>query len=588
MLGRMTRKVAIIGSGPTGIYTFAGLVAKGDPLSITIFEAESDPGKGTPYHPDINDQAMLANIASVELPPIRETLVTWLRRQTDEELASLNVLRAQIKDREFYPRVVIGEYLQSQFSQLIEEGTANGHSIEVKAAHRVMDIRLRKNDIQVTAKPLRGDSKEYAYDHVVMATGHNWPETTEIKPGFFISPWPAPCLKSISACSVGILGTSLSAIDALMTVATAHGVFYLDPAGQLQYRSAAGSEGFRGTLMSRKGLLPEADFHCDYPYKPLRICTPQAVDALVQSGAAQLLDRTFAIFKDELAAADPEYAASIGLALLSVETFADAYFAPREASDPFVWAAENLAEAELNKAIERTVEWRYAILRMHEVVARAVPHLNETDLKRFHRKLKAIFVDDYATVPHQSIHRMLALRRAGKLDVLALGNDYSLDTDSVARGAVVTIEGKRISFEAFIDATGQSALSARDLPFPSLIEQGVVKAAATRTAVRVLGLEEEDIVRIGGIDLDAAFRPIFTEPLCHNLYCAAISFLLHKLPFVQGLTSAKEIGEVVSRAILGKDLALGSTIMTAGTAQTHPPRDAMSPTAAMPSLITEQ
>ena len=186
---------------------------------------------------------------------------------------------------------------------------------------------------------------------------------------------------------------------------------------------------------------------------------------------------------------------------------------------------------------------------------------------------------------------MLALKRAGKLDVLALGDDYSLDTDSVARGAVVTMEGidsKRISFEAFIDATGQSALSARDLPFPSLIEQGVVKAAATRTAVRVLGLEEEDIVRIGGIDLDAAFRPIFTEPLCNNLYCAAISFLLHKLPFVQGLTSAKEIGEIVSRAILGKDLALESTIMTVGTAQTHSPRDAMSPTAAMPSLITEQ
>jgi hypothetical protein len=40
------------------------------PLSVTIFEVEADAGKGTPYHPDINDQAMLANIASIELPAI--------------------------------------------------------------------------------------------------------------------------------------------------------------------------------------------------------------------------------------------------------------------------------------------------------------------------------------------------------------------------------------------------------------------------------------------------------------------------------------------------------------------------------------
>ena len=37
-----------------------------------------------------------------------------------------------------------------------------------------------------------GARRDYAFDHVVMATGHNWPETTEIKPRYFMSPWPAP------------------------------------------------------------------------------------------------------------------------------------------------------------------------------------------------------------------------------------------------------------------------------------------------------------------------------------------------------------------------------------------------------------
>lgn len=43
----MTR-IAIIGSGPTGIYWLQGLIASKQPLSITIFEETPDAGKGTP------------------------------------------------------------------------------------------------------------------------------------------------------------------------------------------------------------------------------------------------------------------------------------------------------------------------------------------------------------------------------------------------------------------------------------------------------------------------------------------------------------------------------------------------------------
>jgi uncharacterized NAD(P)/FAD-binding protein YdhS len=548
----MSAKIAIIGSGPTGIYTLNGLVAAEQSVSITIFEIEADAGKGTPYHPHINDQAMLANIASIELPPVCETLVEWLRRQPDEELQRLNVLRANIREREFYPRVVLGEFLQSQFHQVIEKGRAKGHTIEVKPRHRVVDIQLQEEDIQLTVHMPDGERKDYVFDHVVMATGHDWPETTEIKPGYFMSPWPALALKAIEACPVGILGTSLSAIDALISVSTAHGVFYLDTGGQLQYQGSVGSEDFRAALMSRKGLLPEADFYCDYPYTPLQFCTEEAVNALIERGSANLLDEVFELFKREMVACDPEYAARIGLALLTIETVAPAYFAAREASDPFVWAASNLAEAEQNKANRYTVQWRYAILRMHEVIARAVPHLDEDDLARFHKKFKTVFVDDYATVPHQSIQRLLALRRAGKLDILRLGNDYEISTEGIERGAIVRYEGKSTIFEAFIDATGQASMSARDMPFPSLVAQGVIKSAATPEGSLILSGETEDaFTRTGGVDLDNAFRPKFEDNLCNQLYCAAISFLLHKMPFVQGITSAHEIGGIVSKAILG-------------------------------------
>jgi hypothetical protein len=187
---------------------------------------------------------------------------------------------------------------------------------------------------------------------------------------------------------------------------------------------------------------------------------------------------------------------------------------------------------------------------MHEVVALAIPHLDEKDLGRFHKYFKSVFVDDYATVPHQSIQRLLALRRAGKLDIIKLGNDYEIVTAGVERGVVIRGADKEIAFTAFIDATGQASMSARDMPFPGLLEQGVIKPAATREGSLINSETDDAFTRTGGIDLDAAFRPKFEGNLCNQLYCAAISFLLHKLPFVQGITSAHEIGLIVSKAIL--------------------------------------
>jgi uncharacterized NAD(P)/FAD-binding protein YdhS len=547
----MTVKIAIIGSGPTGIYTLHGLVASPRPVDITVFESEADPGKGTPYHPDINDQAMLANIASIELPPIYETLVDWLRRQPDAELERMKVTRSDIAERAFYPRIVLGEFFQDQFRACVTQGRKAGHTIEIKALHRVADIDLHATDIALTAEGPEGDIQSYAFDHVVMATGHDWPETTETRPGYFMSPWPAPVLKSIPPGRLGILGTSLSAIDALISVATAHGAFYHDAAGSLEFFPSEGSEAFHASLMSRKGVLPEADFYCPYPYLPLAICTPEAVDQLVASGRGDLLDPVFDLFRAELLAADPDYAARIGLGMLTVETLAPAYFADREGADPFVWAASNLAEAEQNEIDQRTIGWRYAILRMHEVVARAIPHLNAADLERFHKHFKTVFIDDYATVPHQSIKRLLALRRAGKLDVLRLGQSSDIDTKSVERGAAVTFDGRREVFDAFIDATGQHELSARDIPFPSLVRHGFVRKASTPVASLLIDMPQEPAtVRTGGVDLDEAFRPKFEAPVSRHLYCVSIAFLLHKLPFIQGITSAHELGGIVSTAIL--------------------------------------
>ena len=540
-------RVAIIGSGPTGIYTLAGLISSATPLSITIFEETPDPGKGTPYHPAVNDRAMLANIASIEIPRIEQTLCEWLSSRSDAELQELGIERSAIGEREFYPRIVLGEFLAAQFWALVNIGLSRRHSIDVKASHRILDITLGKDDISLKFKRYGAEDAAMSFDHVVMATGHHWPENTEISPGYFVSPWPAAAIKRIGAVKVGVLGTSLSGIDAVVSVATAHGMFLRDDNGALRYEAHPASAGFEVTMMSRKGLLPEADFYCPIPYEPLRFCTEEAVGLLIEKRRERLLDELFELFRQELAAADPDYAAGIGLALASVEDIADRYFRSRQHADPFVWLAQNLAEAKRNKADRKTVQWRYAILRMHEVIALAIPCLNDRDLKRFHKYFKSVFVDDYATVPHESVERLLALHQAGKLFVKGLGDDYDIQRDDDKPGAVVMVDAVSTSYEAFIDATGQHALSASDLPFPSLRHSGAIKEAKTQKAnVDAAG----ETRRTGGIEIDKNFRPRVEAGLSNNLYCVSVPFLLHKMPFIQGITSAHQMGEKVSAAII--------------------------------------
>jgi uncharacterized NAD(P)/FAD-binding protein YdhS len=551
----MNTRICIIGSGPTGIFTLKTLVASPVPLIISVFDAELVAGKGTPYLPGANDPVMLSNIPSIEIPPLMETLVDWLNRQSNDYLSTFNINRSSINDREFYPRLVVGDYFHDQFQAILSVGKINRHRVEVYPGHRVTDIELGTTDIRVKVSSFDGDF-DAVFDHVVMATGHNWPENTQVKPGYFASPWPATELQEIGDGRLGILGTSLSGIDALLTVATSCGSFVCDDGGTLQYVTSAGHQDFHATMMSRKGLLPEADFYCPLPYIEPQICTYESIQNEVNIGSQGLLDRVFDLFQRELLAADPDYSAEIGLSHLSVDTFADAYYGRRSDTDPFVWAAANLAEAHLNFELQFTIPWRYAILITHEIIEKAIPHLDTTDLTRFNRSFKGIFIDQYATVPHLSIRRLLALRNAGRLDIIKLGSDYDIETEGLERGARIRTGDREQQFSSFIDATGQSSLSVRELPFPTLLKQRGIQAANTpEPARRFMDGESANFKKTGGIEIDEAYRPRGATALSNRLYCVAIPFLLHKRPFVQGITSAAELGKTAANAILA-DIAV--------------------------------
>jgi uncharacterized NAD(P)/FAD-binding protein YdhS len=545
----MTRSIAFVGAGPTTIYTLHALLQEQTPpFKLTLFEKQASVGRGTPYRPGRNDPAMLSNIASVEIPPLEEPLVSWLERQSDERLVKLRITREEIDDRTFYPRVLLGEYFYDQLQAMLERAVRAGVMVNVRTRCEVIDAISGDDGMTLVVRSQRGEVFRTRFDHVVLATGHQWPAEPEVSPGYFLSPWPASEIDKIPACRIGIRGSSLTAIDAAVALAVSHGAFVDESEHGLLYEPCADADGFHMTMLSRKGLLPEADFYFPIPYEPLSICTAEAIDRLLAGPNEGLLDEAYALFRQELAAADRAYAEQVGLDRLDVEDFCDRYFAERMATDPFVWAERNLAEAQDDYEAHRTVAWRYAILRMHEVIQRLIPHLGDADFQRFSRYFKPVFVDDYATVPHESIKRMLALHRAGRLDVLRVGEDYTIDSQRAERGVLLHLGKETIHFPVFIEATGQRALAAKDFPFASLRDQGIIRDVTPRSA---RGPSR-------GIVVDDKFHPISPEVPADQLFCLSLPFIMGRHPFIQGITSSHEMGRVVGAelvAALGRDLS---------------------------------
>jgi uncharacterized NAD(P)/FAD-binding protein YdhS len=306
----MPSSIAFVGSGPTTIYTLCAFLNQvTHPAEVTIYEEQQRAGLGTPYRPGWNDPAMLSNIASIEIPPIEEMLIEWLERQPRARLVRLGIDPDRLDDHAFYPRLALGEYFLDQFNALIARARQCDVSVEVATNCRVTDIVAESSALRLSIAPRNGPPSERTFDQVVIATGHQWPEEPEVRPGYFLSPWPATALQRIPPTDIGIRGSSLTAIDAAVALAAAHGSFIETDEDAIDYRINPGAETLRMTMMSRKGLLPEADFHHPVPYEPLEICTPEAVMRLIDEAGDTLLDSAYTLFKEELAHADPDYAA---------------------------------------------------------------------------------------------------------------------------------------------------------------------------------------------------------------------------------------------------------------------------------------
>jgi uncharacterized NAD(P)/FAD-binding protein YdhS len=535
--------IGIVGTGPSGIYSLMHLIELPAPMCITMFEQNHRAGVGTPYDPETNDPAMLANIASIELPPVTETLVDWLDTRTDDELSDVHIGRADISERAFYPRVLIGAYYHDQLYKLVARAKAKGHSVEILTRHHVVDVIVHEGEVLIQTEA-DGTTSTLAFDYAIVASGHQERDVDDEHEQID----HAYAKREVDAwrdARIGVLGTSLSAIDVAIGTAAEAGRFVRQN-GRLAYIANDPAAAFSVTLMSRRGLLPEADFYCPIPYEPLVHCTPEQVEAICTDGKGNCLNRMFALFKTKLASADPGYADGVGLQFLTPDNFADVYFSARQRVPALDWAEANLAEAKANARARKTVAWRYAILRMHEVFGNAVKLLDEGDRKRFSKGLKQVFIDNYAAVPPLSIERLLAMRDAGRLRVLRLGNDYCLQPDNDNGATIVKTEGQDEQFDIMVDARGQPALTLQELPFPTLRLQII---ANERDNDPSFAADDVSDLLQNGVEVGASYELNDGLYSLSRVYCLSIPHLLKLHPFIQGLTSCYDLAQAMADSL---------------------------------------
>ncbi len=522
----LRKRIGIVGCGAMGLYTLKSLLGSNVALDIEMFESQVEAGTGMPYRDGMNADYMLCNAFSREIPSLTRSLAQWLKTQPPRELGEWELNSDDIDARAFYPRVLIGEFLKAELESLCDSAERAGHRVNIHATTKVVDLKIDGDTVTAVCDKGTGVPLETSLNTIVVATGHDWPEQPTIDHVALLSPWPYTEITRQAPGQIGVLGSSLSAVDIVVALGHAHGKF-IERAEHVIWLPNDVVDGFSVTMVSRNGIMPEGDFYYPFPYEPLTCITPEAVAIELEHGKSGLLSRVFQLLLNELDATDPDYLLHLGEGSRTIEGFASAYFRDREERGGLLAVKENLKEVRASMRQKQTIASRYALLRGHENFEIALPHLDDSEWEQFKEHLLPVFSDCYAALPHLSIARVLAMHEAGVLSIIASGDHATFANSSVGK-IEVEYDGECHVFDCMFDARGQSSAALSRLPFPSL--------------VNALDDVSTPVVE--------PFRLTLSAQTEAQVYCLALPQILERYPFSQGLPNCYELSRIVVSDIL--------------------------------------
>jgi uncharacterized NAD(P)/FAD-binding protein YdhS len=471
------QRIAILGGGPSGLFMLKQLVnANSSDITVDIFEKKHQLGVGLPYSTDGARDEHITNVSGNEIPELVTSVAEWIAGAPKALLDRFDITPKKYNDYKVLPRLLFGHYLSAQFELLKEKAEAQGILNQIHFESLVTDIidYPQQGIVQVE---INGD-KLFEYDQVIICTGHRWPPRHEGKvPGYFDSPYPPTKLLLKLNHPVAIKGASLTAIDAIRTLARANGEFIVAEDGHHRtYNVAADSAGFKMVMHSRNGLLPAVRFHLEDPHlsKDATLSIEEMQCYRDEHGGFLSLDYLFeenfkAQFKDKR----PKFYEQIKD--MDLETFVTTMMDMRESKDPFDLLKAEYAEAEKSIEKERSVYWKEMLAILSFAMNYPAKYLSAEDSLRLKKVLMPLISIVIAFVPQSSVEEMLALHQAGVLELVSVGEDSHADPEK--HGGVTYYhtdsDGNehKVRYNTFVDCVGQPHLEYEDLPYKSLINK---------------------------------------------------------------------------------------------------------------------
>ena len=439
--------LAVVGGGSTATSFLAQLIKvladdAGSPRQILVFEPMADVGPGEPYAGDLASN--LLNIPAGKMSAYahdRGHFLRWIehggpairRKYGIEHLAA----------GAFLPRPLFGEYLRDVWTDLCRHAQRLGIDVR-RVLARVDGIVLNPEDNGVRLETPEG---EFSAQRIVLCNG-NLPTVSyadlHCSPGYLNTPYPVANLarKIDREAHVGIIGTSLSAIDAIVAL------------------KESGHTG-RVLAVSRSGRLPAVRSTVAPPI-PITQATAQEIAAIVdEQGQGLTLEAVFEFLSARVAAAGAtlDLADILGQGDTAQEMLRHEIVA--SSTQPRSWQAVAIS---LNDAIEHI--WRL---------------LPGTERRRFHDEWRALWMTRRATFPMSNALKIQGYLDDGSLEIYAAGSDLSIS--AAAGGFEIRLPGARgrpasRHVDYIVNATGMSTdvAASRDPLVCSLLERGIACA----------------------------------------------------------------------------------------------------------------
>lgn len=547
-------KVAILGGGPSGLFLYKRLVEFGSTeLEVTIYERKSMLGAGMPYSDEGANDEHVTNVSDNEIPEIVNSIEDWLRSAPVDLLQRFNINPAKFNEYKVLPRILFGYYLSSQFEMLQEIASVKGITTTIHYDTNVIDIIYSKDNKTVCVET---DKEKREFNYAIICTGHNWPLRHEgsVK-GYYDTPYPPSKLALKLNHPVAIKGSSLTAIDAVRTLARHNGKFIKNEDGSLYYETAEDSPDFKMILHSRSGMLPAVRFHLqDSHLTNDSLLSREQIDQHRKNNNG-FLSLDF-VFKNNFTrifhSKDPEFYDRIKD--LSIEQFVQEMMELRERLDPFQLLKAEYIQAEKSIKRQESIYWKEMLAVLSFAMNHPAKYLSAEDMQRLQKVLMPLISIVIAFVPQKSCSEMLALHQAGVLDITAVNQDSVVEPQK--EGGILykyldeNQNQKSEPYNTFIDCIGQPHLSYEDFPFKTLLTHKNVSPArlkfkSNQTAAEEFEkgntLVEKDLygdysLKVSGIAINDNFQIIDQYGAYNeNIYIMAVPYIGGLNPDYSGL-----------------------------------------------------